>query len=102
MADDALLVFEAAVADVPRGAMVAFVVLFFLRSSSLAPFEAVPKPKLNLAAAVAPNANFVVGVEDELSPEVEPGLGCSQHAHFVRSESLRVIQASHSHLETFC
>lgn len=31
-----------------------------------------------------------------------PGLACSQQTHLLRSASLRVMQASHSHLEAFC
>lgn len=73
----------------------------FRSSSSLGALEPGPKPKLNFAAAVAPNVNLV-DVADVLSVLVAPGLGCSQHAHLVRSASFRVIQASHSHLEAFC
>lgn len=77
------------------------VAISFLKSSSFGAFAMVPKPKVNLEAAVAPNWNLVVE-ESVASVLVLPGLGCSQQAHFVRFESLRVMQASHSHFDAFC
>lgn len=71
----------------------------FLRSSSS--FGAVdvtpPNPKLNFAAAVEPKENL--GTSS--LTVCEPGFACSQQTHLSIEVSLRVIQASHSHLEAF-
>lgn len=58
-------------------------------------------PKLNFAPAVE-GAGLLPKEKEGAFSGVEPGLACSQHAHFDREASFRVIQALHSHLLADC
>lgn len=63
------------------------------------PSESGGTPKLNF---VAEDDGLLPKEKEGASSGVEPGLACSQQAHFDREASFRVIQALHSHLLADC